>query len=280
MLVSAFKTPLTLEGMWRNSAAFLVGSGPSLQRDDPRFNQRGVVSLGINNAAALVQCSAMVFTDPAKKMHHNLLRDPRLMKLCPRTRLNDKIRTKINGEFRWTKTRVKDCPNVFGFTKTGDFEPEEFLSQDKVNIGVDREGVHRRKKCIFTMFAGLKLLYHFGVRRVYLAGMDFHMPYNQHYCHGRQHCEDFRLGNQEKYVVVSRMLAELKPRFDKAGFHVFNTYRKSRLTVFPYVPIERAFEDCVIPARFDLDGWYDNTFIEGVYGGRGEEDVPEMRQTV
>lgn len=267
-LISVDKQQVTLRNLWRGCAAFLVGSGPSLVRDDPRLNQRGIAAMGINNAAALAPCGACVSTDPAEKIHHSILLDPNIIKFCPDTKLSHRIRTKIDGRFTLTNLLVKDCPNVFAFRKTGAFNPKTFLTEEKICIGASNEDKSNRPKCIFTMFAGLRLLHYLGVRRVYLTGMDFHMPYDQQYCGGERHPEEFRIGNQEKYVIAAAMLAELKPHFDATGFEIYNTGRESRLTVFPYVNFDFALQDCkgmVGSEPLDVRGWYDKEFKEGVY---------------
>jgi hypothetical protein len=56
------------------------------------------------------------------------------------------------------------------------------------------------------------------------------------------------------------MCQELVPHFEAAGYEIFNCYRQSRLTAWPYVPFEEAVEDCrgMVPREpLDCVGWYE-----------------------
>ena len=244
-----------LEGLWSPSNAFLVGSGPSLTSMMARtLEKRGVASMGINNAAGFVRCTAMVFSDPVKKFHHGIFFDPTILKFCPVKKLGQRIRAKVGDKFEMTNHHLKECPSVFGFATKKEFNSADFFSTEWVSVGSKESGM-------FTMFLGLRLLHYLGVRRVFLVGVDFDMPEEQHYCYGfREQMEDFREGNNEKYPLIAKMLNDLKNTSFKANkFEVYNCNTRSRLSCFPYVSFIDAIKLCqglVPPDDPDLRGWY------------------------
>ena len=243
-----------LEGLWRPSNAFLVGSGPSFTSMRARtLEKRGVASMGINNAAGFVRTSAMVFSDPVKKFHHGIFFDPTIIKFCPLKKLSNRIRAKVGDKFETTRHHLRDCPCVFGFATKKIFNPGDFFFTEWASVGSRESGM-------FTMFLGLRLLHFLGVRRVFLVGVDFNMPEEQHYCYGsREQMEDFRQGNNEKYPLIAKMLNDLKnTSFKAAKFEVYNCNEDSRLSCFPYVPFIDAVGLCrgLTPEVPNLEGWY------------------------
>ena len=253
------RSPTTaLKGLYAPSNAFLVGSGISLTPMGARaLERRGVACLGINNAAGFVRCSAMVFSDPVKKFHHGIFFDPTILKFAPTKKMGQLVRAKVGDEFKLTPYRLRDCPSVFSFDTQKKFDPATFLDTPYASVGSKESGM-------FTLFLGLRLLHYLGVKRVFLAGVDFWMDPDKHYCYGeREQIEDFRLGNNEKYPLIGRMLEELRySSFENTEFEVFNTNSESRLSCFPYVPFIEALDLCrgLVPKEpFDLTGWYDKS---------------------
>ena len=64
--------------------AFLVCGGPSLNELDlEQLRGRGVMSLGVNNAAAYAPCTAFTFGDGHEKFHHALYMDSQVWCFVP-----------------------------------------------------------------------------------------------------------------------------------------------------------------------------------------------------
>ena len=254
-----------LRGLWQDCAAFYVCGGPSLKLLDLAFlKDRGVLSLGINNVAAVAHVRAWAFSDPPEKFHHGIFLDPTILKFVPRPKLGKRVRAKIDGKFRWTSYEVKHCPSVFGFDREGKLEIDTFLTTEYASWG--RSGKHAEYKAagvdqLFTFYIGLRLLHYLGVKRVYLLGVDFQMG-GQHgfYAFGSDRHDGAAACNNSQYVKAARLLGELRPRFEAAGFEIFQTNEQSALKVFDYVPLADAIADCkgVLQVEpLDCDRYYD-----------------------
>lgn len=253
-----------LRGLWQNCAAFYVCGGPSLKQIDLSFlRDRGVVSLGINNVAAYAHVRAWAFSDPAEKFHHGIFFDPTILKFVPRPKLGNRVRAKLDGRFHWTAYEVRQCPSVFSFDREGHLEPETFLTTEYASWGrSEKHKTYPKETCqLFTFFIGLRLLHYLGARRVYLLGVDFKMGGSAgFYAFGSDRHDGAASCNNGQYAKASRMLANLRPVFERAGFEVYQTNKDSGLTVFDYVPLETAVADCksaLPPEPYDVDRYYD-----------------------
>ena len=269
-----------LKDLWRGCAGWLVGGGPSVNEFPyHRLAERGMCSLGINGIAGKVPVKAFTASDPAEKMHIGIWRDPGMLKLIPKVRLTRKSHTRektADGHFRLTGKNIPDYPNVWAYDRGNAFDPDTFLSSTSATYGNDKKAnaQNGRPRIIFTLFLALRLMHFLGVRRVYLLGVDFYMDpakgLNGNYAFddgrydGKE--EDRKReesgvidGNNSHYLVASEMLAELRPRFEKAGFFVYNVNPMSRLRCFDHVAWEDALADCrngVPEGELDLGGWY------------------------
>lgn len=256
-----------LRGLWKTiPAGFLVCGGPSLKRLDLEpLKRRGIVSMGINNVAGFAPVRAMTFSDPPEKFHHGIHLDPTIMKFVPISKLGKRVRAKKpDGTFAFTALNVRDCPNVFGYSRDSEWMPEEFFTRESATWGCGASCETRtgHPKVLFTFFLGLRLLHYLGLRRVYLLGADFAMLSGETggYAFDQARTKDAASGNNNSYHVASAMCDELKPTFEKDGFEVFNCFRESGLTTFDYVSYEDALNYCltVMPSEpYDLQGWYE-----------------------
>ena len=259
--------PANLDGLWAPRPAFLVCGGPSLN-DVPleRLRDRGIVSLGVNQAAAHAPVRAWCFSDTHWKFHHGLWLDPAIMTFAPWPKLGRKRRliAKVPGEgFRQTNIRCRDCPNTYGYHRRGRFVPEEFLTTDYCHWGAGGDQPADRPfpgGCLCTMLVGLRLLIYLGVRRIYLLGVDHRGRDGM--CYG---FADTKKERNRRYKWEAAQLAALIPVFAAAGVSAYNCSPTSALEVFPHVPWEAALADCRggVPAEpFDTVGWYAKNEIQ------------------
>ena len=255
------KERVCLRDIWLDCAAFLVCGGSSLLALPlERLLERGVLSMGVNNVAAFVPCTAFVHGDPVEKFHHGLWYDPTMMCFVPHGRRGETVRERVDGRFVATSRKARDCPATYTFRNRLWFEPESFFTAG-ATVGNNEKGRKKtgREHCIWSMFYPLRLLHYLGVRRVYLIGCDFSMRPEQQYAWG-SHKEDGAVAaNNEKYEIVSRWMAELRPVFEARGYHVFNCNERSGLRAFDFVSFDEALEDCRngVPLEpFDLTDWY------------------------
>jgi len=241
--------PIDLAGLWAPNPAFLACSGPSLDGFPlERLRERGVVSMGVNNAAARAPVKAWCFSDPQCKFHHGLYFDPGVMTFGPTPKLRWNVVVKTAEGFRGTKVRVRDCPNTYGFHRMTCFDPETFFTTPFCHWG---SGKHQPKGvepsgCLATMLIGIRLLYYLGTRRIYLLGVD-------------------HVGGRRRWAKEDKCFERLRPAFAERGLEVYNCNPTSGCRSFLHVPFDLAVQDCkgsVPDEPLDVEGWYDKKTVK------------------
>jgi hypothetical protein len=270
---------------WPTPAAFLVCGGPSIKELDLELlKQKGVMSLAVNNVAAVTPVRAMCFSDPPEKFHNGIFLDGSIMKFVPHTKLSKRMRIRDPNTKKlvFSTVNVNHCPSVFAYRKNACWNSDTFLTADCATLGSGKDcpkwqaaGRKPEEKIIFTFFIGLRLLHYLGIRTVYLLGVDFNMEVDNYYAFNESRTPGMAMGNNRYYRQASEMLAELKPLFAASDFRVFNTNPKSHLTVFDYVPYQSAITHCrqLIPQtewELNMNGWYTKAGEE--MDDRGEDD--------
>ena len=252
-------TPIDLSGLWAPSPGFLVCGGPSLN-DIPKekLRERGIVSLAVNNSAGHVPVSAWVFGDPQQKFHHGMHLDPKCLTFAPNGKLRKRINIKTpQGKFRATDICLKDCPGIFGFSRSTYFDKNTFLTDPSAHWGPGGKMTQREFTLLDTMFLGLRLLHYLGCPRVYMLGVDFNMTTESPYAFGQK-----KGGRNGRYGKTNKLLRDLRPIFEKDNFFVYNCNPNSKCDAFDYVPFEKAYLDCkggIPPEPFDLSEWYEKS---------------------
>lgn len=261
--------PANIAGLWYPYPAFLVCGGPSL-KDHPleRLKERGVVSLGVNLAAAFAPVRAWCFGDPQGKFCHGLFLDPAIMTFAPLPKLGRKFVVKLKDGFQVARLRVDNCPNTYGYSRLTYFMPKDFFDTPHAHWG---PGKHQPADvppvgCLCTMLVGLRLLYYLGVRRIYLLGVDY--KGRDGMCYGFPNRKRER---NRRFKREGEMLRLLKPVFDERGLEVYNCNQWSACDLFPYVPFDVALENCkgdVGDEPLDTIDWYDKKLVVKQCEGR------------
>lgn len=249
----------SLENLWAPSAGFLVCGGPSLETLPlETLRERGIVSLGVNNAAAAVPVTAWCFGDTQSKFHHSLFLDPKMMTFAPTGKLRRGLRAKLpDGSFRSIDPeRLCHCPSTYGIARSSRFDAETFLTTEYAHWGISGKsaGELGGRRTLSTMLVGIRLMHYLGCRRMYMLGVDFEMKDGRKYGFN-----EVVSGGRGKFRKYAAMLEELKPVFEAAGFFLLNCNPKSRCEVFPHVPFDEALRDCrgAVPEEpYDLAEWY------------------------
>lgn len=259
-----------LRNMLAGGPAFLVCGGPSSKNLHlERLNERGVWSMGVNNAAGhpRFRANAFVCSDPPMKFSHSIWLDPAVMKFVPTPKLSgsrSKLRRKDDGVFAKLDHRVSGCPNVWGFQRLSWMMPDEqyFLAEGacwgNLAAGVKRTG---EKKTVCTMLLAMRLLRYLGAGRVYLVGVDFDMRPGEVYSFAqRKHAKGCN-SNNGQFSVVNEWLCRMQEEgtFEKFGVEYYNCNPNSGLRAFPHVPFDTALEDATgrVEQQPDLSGWYE-----------------------
>lgn len=245
-----------LQGKW-SRPGFLVCGGPSINDlDHTRLQERGVVSLGVNNIAAHVPVDAWCFSDGQTKFHHGLFFDPKMMTFCPTPKLRKHVRMKVGEEFRVTNVQVEQCPNTWGFQRSGRLYPEHFFDTWYAQWGFggrqdDAEQPFRR---LCTMLLGIRLMHYLGCRKIFMLGVDFWIDAGQPYAFNQA-----KGGGNGAWKKNEEMLRLCAQTFAREGLELFNCNPRSQLDLFPYVSYDVAVEQCkgLVPSGpLDLRDWY------------------------
>jgi Glycosyl transferase family 2 len=253
-----------LHEMYAGQAAFLVCSGPSLADHDlGRLNERGILTMAVNNAASLVRPNLWVSVDDPRNFLEAIWRDPGILKFVPFANLKRHFHVRrADGQFASSRERVCDMPAVFSYCRNGNFRADQFLSERTFNWGNDqrRTDAYGNRGCRSVMLVSLRMLFYLGVRRVYLLGCDFRMEVSKrNYAFPQHQSTESIEGNNRTYRALDQRLNDLRPRFEKEQFHVFNCTANSGLTAFPFLPYDAAIADATktFPTSLDASGMYD-----------------------
>lgn len=267
--------PLDLRNLWAGQAVFLLCGGPSIRSLDlSRLLRRGIMTFGINNSPTLFRTHFQMFVDQPKKFHDGIWLDGGCLKFCPTRMMGRHIRRKLpSGTFEvirrldatgtMSDVTPRDCPGVVGYERNASLNYDTFLSEPTVNWGHSKKSWQRNKavpRILNSMLAVLKICYLLGFRIVYLLGADFQMDPACPYGFGQAKDAGQCASNNGGYQSLATILGELRPRFEAAGFRVFNCNPASRLAVFPHVPFGQAVglaSDHVPQDPLDAAGWYE-----------------------
>ncbi len=249
--------PISFEGAWAPQPGFLVCGGPSLRDLDlERLQDRGVMSVGVNNAAAYARTSAMVFGDSQWKFHSSLFFDPKCMLFCPNGKLTRRVRMQDSktGHFYFSSHQIKDCPSVYGICRSGRFYDEGFFTSWYAYWGKGGKMEVRVFTRLETMLIGLRVLHYLGCRTIYLLGVDFWMTKEDAYAWDAE-----RSGGNRRWMKAESMLEDVKKQCPEAGVEIFNCSPQTKSQAFPYRSYDDALEHASRPfgkAPYDLSQWY------------------------
>lgn len=259
-----------LRNLLAGGAAFLLCGGPSTASQPLELlARRGLWALAVNNMGghSRVRPQAFVCSDPPRKFSHSIWLDPGIMKFVPTPKLKSRrgqLRKKVDSEFSVMDRSACDCPNVWGFKRNSWLLPDEsFFLADGACWGNHQAGVEitGQPKTVCTTLLGIRLLYYLGARRIFLVGVDFRMTPTAGYSFGQGRDAGAAASNNHLFYVVNNWLCEMQQKgtFQKFGVELYNTFERSGLRAFPYVPFEEAIEIAQgeVETMPDLAGWYD-----------------------
>lgn len=267
-------SPLYLASHFAGASAFLILSGPSINELDlSLLDRRGIVTMGVNNSPAIKRCDIFTYVDRANKFLDSTWLDPGVLKIVPLQHLGKPLRQKLpNGTFCQMLKQMpdgsrplatpRDMPAVIGCRRNANFNPDIWLTENSVNWGNSRRSAHRNKlpHILNVMLASVRTAYALGFRTLYLLGCDFRMSVERPYAFEQEKSAGGVGGNNQSYQVLNQLFGMLKPKFDAAGFKVFNCNPRSGLTTFPTTSYKSAIEAAtahVAQDPLDTAGWYD-----------------------
>jgi len=228
--------------------------------DTDRLRDRGVMSLGINNAGAYVPIRAHTFGDPQIKFHSAQFMDGNVLSFVPFGKLFYDIQIKHRGTFCPTKIRSIDCPATFGFSRQTDYEPDKFLSTPYAMWGCGHEEAKKRNtyRRLCTVLLGIRLLHYLGCPRIYLLGVDHHIAERDSGTPGYAWGDNASSGNRI-WWKIDTYYNEIRPVCEAAGLNIYNCNPTSKCESFEYSSYRDALADCKGPIEeepLDVHNWY------------------------
>lgn len=226
---NGLKQTVDLRGLFWGQTAVLLGGAPSLLTQPyGLLEQRGVLVMAMNNAARTVRPALFVGSDNPNCFDPMILADPGIMKFGNLAWAD--ARCDVNGGGRLYKT----YPNtVFWMTKKS--PPWDEFFADTAEIPWYQN----------TLFVGLHILYHLGVRRIILAGSDFEVGRGADYSSGQLLSRKEKDWNAKLYAHLVRELVLMKPVFEKHGLELLDSSANTKLAgTYRHVSLEEAVAMC------------------------------------
>ena len=251
--ISIFTTDnnrISLKNIYKNSAAFLILSGPSFKQilDSKEkitlgsqefwykdaLKYPGFLTMGVNNSVKSFRPNLWTSVDDPNRFIKSIWLDPKIQKFIPYEHMNKHIFDNIL--WKETNTPVASCPNVFGIERNDKFNASTFLTEPTFNWGDHKDYGGGRS----VMLICIKLLYYLGVREIYLLGCDFKMDKDNKYHFSQDRSKQAINNNTKTYQKMIERFDLLKPLLDKAELNIYNCNAESQLTAFPFLSIEQA----------------------------------------
>jgi len=221
------KRIVDLQDAFPDRTAMLVGGAPSLKEQPINLlNQRGVLSMAMNNAAVHFRPALWSSGDHPECYEPRLLLDPTILKFAPVS----------YAEVTVCGRKYRQMPNLYFYIPEANVPWDEYLSS--------RRGVPWYNN---TLFVSIHILYMLGVRRIILAGSDFGFSKEgDMYAHNTKLGDLERKWNLDLYNSLVRELRMLKPMFDRARLTLLDSSKNSRLSqTYKHVTLEQAVDYCL-----------------------------------
>ena len=238
MLFSRDGHSMWLGDMYRGGSAFLILGGPSFASIDKADLRRpGVLTMGVNNSVKSFRPNLWISVDDPSHFMKSTWFDPTITKFVPFSH-TDKV-VFDNETWKETDIKVGDCPNVWYYRRNEHFIADQYLLEDTFNWGNHKDFGGGRS----IMLAAVRMLYHLGVRTIYLLGCDFKMDKDTKYHFEQDRSDSSIKGNMSTYKQLSERFKQLKSIFDDEGLSVYNCNKDSGLKVFPFIDIKEAINN-------------------------------------
>jgi hypothetical protein len=260
---------LWLGDQYRGSSCFLILGGPSfgeIIKKDYDFkgkkrsareilNYPGFVTMGVNNSVKTFRPNLWTCVDDPQHFIKSIWLDPKIQKIVPFSFPEKKLFD--NESWQEMNKCVGGCPNVIYYRRNEKFNADQFFFEDTINWGNHTNYGGSRS----VMLAAFRILFHMGIRNLYLLGADFNMDENTKYHFDQDRSKGSISGNNSTYNALKERFKQLKPICDELGYNVFNCNLESKLDAFPKIRFEDAIEmaskDIPVIETERTDGLYD-----------------------
>lgn len=208
-----------------NGTCFLVGGSPSLKEQPIHMlEERGVLTMAMNNAATHFKPKMWVSGDHPQCYEPQILKDPGIMKFAPAHAAE--LKTKDDKMYR-------ENPNMLFYIQKPEVPYNEFF-EDVAEVPWYNN----------TLFVGIHILYNLGIRTIILAGSDFGFQKDgEVYAHKTKLGALERKWNNDVYSFQVKELKLMKPLFDSNGLKLVDTSKNSKLSdTYEHVSLEEGLQ--------------------------------------
>jgi hypothetical protein len=219
-----------LTDLFAGQAALLMGGAPSLKQQPlGLLQQRGVLTVAMNNAAVHFQPDLWISSDRPECYEPQILLDPKIMKMAPVGHAD------IQLDARYGSYRYANMPNMFFYTQEDKVPWDEFLEP--------RRGVPWYQN---TLMSAIHILYQLGIRTIILGGSDFgYSPLGDMYAHTTKLGALERKWNLDLYNSLVEELRTLQRYFATKKLQFMDCSKYSRLKqTYPHISMEEAVALC------------------------------------
>ena len=246
--------------LYKGSKIFLLCSGPSLNDLDlSLLNQRGIVTMGLNNVWCKFKPDMWLGFDTPGRFHPEGWMDPSILKFVPWHNRDMRLREITpKGDFFDAGISPMEIPNCWFVSNNVEVDIDNWLTEESVNWGGELEGSNETR-FRSTFLGAIRLLYYLGFQEVYLLGADWNMSTDEGvpgYAFDEHRDARHRNGNNRMYAWTTEFLRRLQPQFKETGFRIFNCNPDSHLELFPYMSFESAVTHAATPEIEQTRGWY------------------------
>jgi len=253
-----------LTNRMRGASAFLCVNGPSAMAeiDKNLLYKPGITKMCVNNGAKAVRPNLWTCVDPPDRFLKSVYFDPNITKFVPQGFCTKAL---WDTEFDTPHTKkLCDAPNVYQYDRETGFTPDKFLTAPKICWGLGKGQKYKSTTGVRSvMLVATRILCELGFSNIFIVGCDFHMQEGQPYSFAESKHSGGCRANNKAYEGLNLMFSELRPELERAGVNVYNTYSKSGLRAFDYVPFEDAIAVALKPV-----GDPETEITEGMYGVR------------
>lgn len=220
-----------LSNVFYGQTAMLVGGAPTLlQQPLDMLARRGVLTMGMNNAALHFQPMLWCGVDRPDCFDPQILADPRIMKF------GNLAHAEVELDDRYQRNRYRQFPNMYFLTLEDNVPWDEFLAP--------RRGIPWYNN---TLFTSICVLYQLGVKRIILAGSDFAVgAQGTMYAHPTELTPLEVKWNIDLYTSLVYELRRMRALFERAGLEFYDCSVNSKLEP-PYkkITMEQAVSMCL-----------------------------------
>ncbi len=233
--------PVQLENLWEGQSLFIIAGSPTIKALPlGLLQQRGIITMGINNASEVVKTNLWVANDQPACFYEPVTEKSRILQ-------DASIMKFVNygkREFQYKGKPWKYLSNLFFFgVNENYFNANNFCNPHRDILWWKN-----------TFFTALQLAWRLGFKKIYLVGAEFKISETNQYAWESKLSKEEIQKNNNLYNQTIQTMKNLKSTFEKNNFKIFNTCLTSSLiNDWGYTDFEVAIKEALddFPEKID-----------------------------